>query len=126
MTNISRKKTESPEFVSLQKELTRMLSKLDQRTAPYFFEELFTSTERIMIIKRFGSLLLFERGYSPYKVWNLLHISPTTAQKLYQRYEIGAYDKMLGVMTKEKMPELLVFIEKLIRAQGRDRWMLIK
>ena len=126
MTNISRSKTKTAEFRQLHKELTRSMSQLDQKSAYYFFDELFTDTEKIMIIKRFSALVMYERGYSTYKVWNVLHISPTTAQKLYVEYENKKYQNLLKIFTKSNMPAFLTFIDKLIKAQGKDRWLLLK
>lgn len=125
MTNISRSKTSSAEFKALQSELLKAISQLNTQSSHHFFNSLFTESEQIMIIKRFSAIVMFKQGYSAYKVWNTLHISPTTAQKLSLAFESGAYDNLLESLTKAELPVLFTFIDKLIKAQGKDRWIFL-
>lgn len=125
MTNVSRSKIKTDEFALLHKELVAFMGKLNTKSAQYFFGELFTESEQIMIIKRFSAIILFHRGYSSYKVWNMLHISPTTAQKLLLSYESGRYKNLVHNCTAKEIPTFFVFIEKLIRAQGKERWLFL-
>ena len=125
MTNISKSRTDSSEFKALHNELIKTIADLNRTSAHAFFDELFTASEQIMFIKRFSALIMFSKGYSPYKVWNVLHISPSTAQRLYSKFESGTQPHLLEHCTERTMPKLFIFIEKLIRSQGKDRWLLI-
>lgn len=126
MTNISKSKTNTKEFEQLYKELASTLSNLNMPAAQAFINELLTESERIMLIKRFGALVMFKRGYSQYQVWNTLHISPATAQRIYNRHKMGEFAEIENQYLKKEVPAILSFIEKLIRAQGRERWLLLK
>ena len=126
MTNVSKIKSDSKEFLSLQKELMTILARLNKSSSIHLFNELFTESEQIMITKRFSAILLFKRGYSPYKVWNILHLSPTTAQKLFSAFQLGHYNQMLHSCTEKKIPGIFIFMDKMIRAQGKERWIFLK
>lgn len=126
MTNVTKRNIHSKEFNNLKAELSSVIASLTQTSATHFFDELFTESEKIMIIKRFGALVMFTRGYSSYKVWNVLQVSPTTAHKWKLQYENGQYNNLLRVCTKANMPALFTFIDKLIKAQGKQRWIFLK
>lgn len=88
-------------------------------------DEFFTDAERIMFIKRFGALLLFERGYSAYKVHHIIGMSQTTATKIFNDYVEGRYNGALRTIAKTPTPALLTFIDKLARSYGSERWKLL-
>ena len=130
MTNVTKPKARDLAFDALYRELASVLGSLDEKSSMYFIDELLTGAERVMLIKRFAAVVMFKRGYTQYKVWNTLEISPATASRIYRKFKAGGYKNLTHKSSKQKcspveMPSVLVFIEKLIRAQGRDRWILL-
>lgn len=119
MTNVSRAKVASREYKLAEKELVKIISKTKGATS--FVDELLTESEKVMIIKRFAAVFMFERGYSPYRVSDSLAMSLSTAQRLEEKFNEEGYVQLTSsLMAKEKNAFLSV-LEDLILAQVSPR-----
>tara|TARA_B100000745_G_scaffold252445_2_gene174654 strand:- start:3221 stop:3691 length:471 start_codon:yes stop_codon:yes gene_type:complete len=121
MTNISKKATDSPDYELAHTQLTNFIGQLQKKTARYFVDELLTEAERIMLVKRFAAIFMFDRFYSPYRVSHTLGMSISTTQRLYKQYDEGRYDNLLSCMTTKTRNEFLQLVEDLIMAQVSPR-----
>ena len=71
--------------------------------------ELFTSTEKIMVSKRLAIILMLSSHTPQHRIVDLLKVSPATVSKMSLKKEIGKYKVILKISQKEKSS-----IEKLI------------
>jgi uncharacterized protein YerC len=128
MTHISRNEVDSIDYLQAQEQLTIMISKLNASGATNFINELFTETERIMIIKRFAAIFLFQQEYSTYRVSQAAGISTSTSILIYKNYQNGNYDKLLSSISKKQKNEFLALIEDfmLSKLSGKARSRLLK
>lgn len=120
MTNITKKKAGSGDFAKAKQELVRLLSG-DRSLSAYFVDELLTESEQIMLVKRFAAILMYKKGYSQYRVWNTLYISPSTAERIYDDFETGRYENLEKAINIKKSSGLLWLIEDIITAQVSPR-----
>ncbi len=120
MTNVTKKKLNSPEYKTAQKELIKLLAN-NKKLSQGFVNELLTESEQVMLIKRFAAILMFQKEYSPYRVWNTLHMSPSTADRIYQQFQDGNFDNLITSIPHKNIPGWLSFIDDLIRAQASTK-----
>lgn len=116
MTNVTKKKTTSKEFLTAKQELVRLLGR--SSCAGGFIDEVLTDSEQIMLVKRFAAILMYQRGFSPYRVWNTLYISPSTAERIHTAYENGRYARIIKAVGPKTSSGFLSLIDDLIRAQA--------
>ena len=110
MPHVSSKKL-SPRL--LEKLFVKLLAILgraqDKNTLSLVTNELFTSTEKIMLAKRIAIILLLANHLPQHRIANVLKVSPSTIAKTSLGIEIGKYKYILKVSKKEKID-----LEKLI------------
>jgi hypothetical protein len=121
MTNISVEKTTSSDYTLAYKELLGLISNLNKRTSPIFLDELFTASEKIMIVKRFAALVLFSHNYSSYRVASAISISLSTSQRLYQQYAQGDFERLLTCFTTKQKSQFVSIIEDFILSKASPR-----
>jgi hypothetical protein len=128
MTNISKKETTSDDYVFAYKQLTKFLSGLHENNAHFLIEELLTETERIMLVKRFAAIFMFQQDYTPYRVSLTIDISESTAQRLYHGFQIGDYDNLLKCTKKSEKSEFIAILQDLVmsKASFKARSRLLK
>ena len=128
MTHVSQKKVEAIDFKQAEKQLVKLISKLETHGATHFINELFTEAERIMFIKRFAAILMFQQNYSPYKVSNTVGISLSTSQHYYKSYTEGQFDKLLACIPKKQKSEFLSVVQDfmLFKISAKARARLLK
>ncbi len=85
MPHISKRKLSDKMIRGLEKNFISLIRDSGSKTRLQIFNELLTKTERVMLAKRMGAVLLLRKGLSSYKVSELLGISPSTAE----RFELG-------------------------------------
>lgn len=117
MTNISKDKLTSADYKLAEKELNHLISKLNHSSAKHLTEELLTPAERVMLVKRFAAVFMFSQKYSPYRVSHTISISISTAQRLFQQYQDGSFDKLLGCIQKKEAHKFLRILDDIIAAQ---------
>jgi uncharacterized protein YerC len=128
MTHVSRKEVSSIDFIRAQKQLVGLITALKENGANSFINELFTETERIMIIKRFAAIFMFQQEYSTYRVSQAVGISTSTSRSMYKNYLDGNYDNLLAKIPKKQKSELLSLIQDFVlsRANYKARQRLLK
>jgi uncharacterized protein YerC len=125
MTHISRKNIGALDYKQAQEQLIRLISKLETGGATHFINELFTEAERVMLIKRFAAIFMFQQDYSTYRVSQAIGISISTSQLLYKGYLEGNFDNLLACIPKNQKSEFLALVEDFmlskISAKARSR-----
>ena len=81
----------------------------DKEALSLVMNELFTSTEKIMLAKRLAIVLMLASRTPQHRVVEILKVSPTTVVKTSLEIEIGKYKTILKISKKEK-----VDIEKIV------------
>lgn len=128
MTNVSKHKLPEKELAQLFKQFESVIVNLNQDLVSPFLSELLGHEEQIMLAKRLYAIAMFIENNSSYKVWTLLHISPTTANKIRLNYECGRYrhiEKALKA-NKNDYRKFWIALETILQAgmppRGRGRW----
>lgn len=110
MPHISSKKINPLLSEKAFKKFISILGKANEKN--YFSlvaEELFTSTEKIMLAKRIAIILLLSDKIPQDRIVNVLKVSPSTVSKMSLKLEIGKYATILQISKKEKFD-----LEKLV------------
>ncbi len=128
MTHVTQKKVEAIDYKKAEKQLVRLISKLETSGASHLINELFTEAERIMLIKRFAAIFMFQQDYSTYRVSQAIGISISTSQLFYKSYLEGHYDNLLSCIPKNQKNEFLAIVEDfmLSRISYKARSRLLK
>ena len=112
----------------LIKKLYTCVANSSKRGTNPCLDELLTATEKTMLAKRWAAIVMFERGYTAYRVWNTLKLSPSTANQIRLAHEIGDYRQTVKALksSKKHETELWQLIDTLVRAglppMGKKRW----
>ncbi len=128
MTNVSKRKLPDAQFAALFNQLIKVTSSLETTEAANFYDSLLGPEEKIMLVKRFAAVVMFKEGNTPYRVSQLLLISPSTAEKIHFDYEMGRYRGMVKYVKKKKTEykKFWMILEKVLEAgmppRGRGRW----
>lgn len=91
MPHISSKKLDKKIIDELEKHLLSIIRDSGTKTRVLIFEELLTKTEKAMLAKRIGILFLLKKGLSPYKISELLGVSPSTAERFERAMDSRLY-----------------------------------
>ena len=107
-------------------ELEILIASTTKRDSGAVLDALLTETEKVMLTKRLAGAMMYSKGYSQYQVWNLLKISPSTAERMQHTYESGHYNALLKIVTHKNNGELWDVLELILRGglptMGKDRW----
>ena len=128
MTNISKNKLSDSHLEKLFNQFNKTIGNLDQKTSDLFLSDLLGAEEKIMLAKRLSAVAMFAEGNSSYRVWQLLKLSPSTADKIRLDYENGRYKQLVKIlkMNKTKYLEFWQTLEIVLQAgmppMGRGRW----
>jgi Trp operon repressor len=128
MTNISSKKISDDDYVIAYKQLVKLLSGLHGKNAHFLIEELLTESERVMLVKRFAAIFMFQQNYTSYRVSVTIGISESTAQRLYSEFKTGTYNNLLNCIKKSEKSEFMELLKDLMMsgANTKARARLIK
>jgi uncharacterized protein YerC len=93
-----------------------------------FVNELFTETEKIMLAKRLGAIVMLKDGYSNYRVSRHLQLSSSTVFKLSKAVKKSQYSFLDEFFSNKKVR--MEFLKKVLyysrgglpSRTGRDRW----
>lgn len=121
MTNISKQKIDSEDYTIAYNALVQLISKLKGSSALCLIDELLTESEKIMIVKRFAAIYLFENQYSPYRVCRVLSVSLSTAQRIQEQYDQGQFDSIVKKIGKKEQSTFFALINDLIVAQASPK-----
>lgn len=130
MPHISKTVIDTKIKLQLQKNLIDLLKNTGSQTRVHIFDELLTETEHVMLAKRIGIILLLRKGLSPYKISQLLGVSPSTAERFWNMKRLGKYKnttKWIWQQSKEgsmgKILESLVSLAFTRRTKSFKRFM---
>ncbi len=90
-----------------------------QKQQRFAFKELFTHTEKIMLGKRLVAIALLSQNRSPYKVGQILKLSPTTTIKLQSKIENGKVNGIIKLCSILQKGPLQYYIENLLKPMPR-------
>ncbi len=128
MTHISKNQLAEADLEKLFEQLGRVLSLINNKTALNFLDDLLGVEEKIMLAKRLAAIVMFIEGNSSYRVWQLLKISPSTAERIKLNYQIGKYKNIENTLKSHKptYEQFWITLETILQAglppQGRGRW----
>lgn len=112
----------------IYQQLHSIVGKLNKNSSSQFFNDLLGPEEQIMLTKRLAAVVMFIEGNSSYRVWQLLKISPSTAEHIRLDYEHGRYSNIEKILTKNKKGyeqfwrTLEVVLQAGMPPRGRGRW----
>ena len=91
---------------TVDKIFRKLISVLEQAQSKKKFtsvlDELLTDTEKIMLAKRLAAVLLLFGDTPQHRITESLILSPTTVSKISLKIELGKYDSIKSISTKEK------------------------
>lgn len=129
MPHISKQKIDAVLLEKLFVELEKLVAQTTARESSQVLATLLTPTERIMLTKRLTAALMFSQGYSQYQVWNILKISPSTAQRLFLSYENGIYNKLIKIVNRQPHEKIWETLDLILRgglpSMGKNRWKIL-
>ena len=115
MPHVSKRKLNKRKLAALERHMLSIIQDSGSQTRVRIFQELLTKTERIMLAKRIGMLLLLKKGLSPYKISELLNVSPSTAERFEHAVHSGKYQNTVNwVWKNSKDGSLDAFLETLV------------
>ncbi|HMA77965.1 MAG TPA: hypothetical protein VKP88_02375 [Candidatus Paceibacterota bacterium] len=117
MTNITHKQVASKEFIRIEREFLKLMRGTSHKAFADCFTALCTESERIMLLKRFGALLLYSQNSSPYKVAQKMGLSVSTAQRLQAHYLHGRYTPIFQTVSEKRQNSFVRFMLTLTAAQ---------
>lgn len=131
MPHVSKKKLKSTDLEKLQLELVRSLERsFSKMKTNLVFSEFFTKTEIIMFAKRLAVIAMLEKGISTYMIAELLHMSPSTTERMSNEYENNKYKHIIKESLGKK--DIWNIIENILNAGGAippkyggGRWRMI-
>ena len=101
MPHISKRKLNEKTVRDLENYITSIIKNTGTKTRTSIFGELLTQTEKIMIAKRLGIILLSKKGYSPYKTSKLLGVSTSTVNRFNNGLKMGRYKHTANWLWKQ-------------------------
>lgn len=127
MTNISKNNLPEEDFQKLFEKMTEIMTRARQADIEIFLTDLLGKEEKIMLVKRFMSIVMLYEGNSSYRIWQTLNISPSTADKIRLDYESGRYRNLITLFKNQpkKYHKLWQTLELILQAglppRGRGR-----
>lgn len=127
MPHISSKKLQKDHLHKIYEHFMSELERAGrEKVASSFFEDFLTSTEKIMLAKRFAVVYLLSKGLPPSYIAEVLLMSPATIYRMSLNKDIGKYSHAVKnlKLSDDKMWDLF---EKIMRMGlppkvGRGRW----
>jgi len=133
MARVSKNNSSKETEVLLIDQMTEVIGRISQTQATGFIFEFLGKEEKIMLAKRLAAITMIHEGGSSYAISNILHISPSTVVKLYDRYNRGDFSNTIKALTKNKKDyrELLETIDFILRAglpryNDKNRWQFLR
>lgn len=104
MPHVSKRKLDQKTFDKIFKKLVIVLERAQSKQKLIsVLDELLTETEKIMLAKRLAIILLLCGETPQHRIAEVLLVSPTTVSKIALQVEIGKYDSIKNISTKEKI-----------------------
>lgn len=128
MTHVSKKQLKAAHLNQLFNQLISTTVKLDNKQGKSFYDEFLGPEEKIMLAKRLAAIAMCIEGNSSYRISQSLLMSPSTAERIKLKYEIGKYKAIERALKKSDSHyiEFWRLLETILQAgmppQGRGRW----
>lgn len=128
MAHISKRSLKREHLDTLFDEFNAVIASLQKTGSREFFDELLGPEEKIMLVKRLTAIMMFMEGNSSYRVWQLLNLSPSTAERIRLNYQRGAYKNIERQLRSKRINYVRYWkvLEKVLQAgmppMGRGRW----
>lgn len=104
MPHVSKRKLDQKTFDKIFGKLVVVLERAQNKQKFIsVLHELLTETEKIMLAKRLAIILLLFGDTPQHRIAEVLLVSPTTISKIALQVEIGKYDSIKNISTKEKV-----------------------
>ena len=121
MTNVSRANVDTSDYKLAYQQLILLISKLEKNNASSFLDELLTDSEKIMIVKRFAAIFMFQQNYTSYRISHVLAMSLSTTHRIYKLFESGRFNKLLSCIPKKQQNEFLEILKDFMMSKGSSR-----
>jgi uncharacterized protein YerC len=128
MTHVSKNQLEAKHLHSLFIQLSRVTSKLTESGSQDFFNEFFGPEEKIMFAKRLAVIVMCIEGNTSYRIAQLLMMSPSTTDRIIQKFKLGHYEQIRLILTtkRSEYKEFWSILEVILNAgfppTGKGRW----
>ncbi len=128
MPHISKQKLKPTHEKKLYMQLAKLIGKLDKDNVNLFLSELLGKEEKIMLAKRFAVIVMLIEKNSTYRIAQLLHMSPSTVERLKLKLNFGEYEyiEKLLKQNKKEYEDFWKTLEVILRAgmppMGKGRW----
>ncbi len=130
MPHVSKKRLKRDIFERVGDNFIKLMSfPRKEGKARLFLNDVLTPTERLMIAKRLAVIVMLCRGYSGYKIYTALKVSPSTVSRLQTQIEGGAFPYLAQLFGGSQKKEahafwdaLYKFIKGMPPRVGRGRW----
>lgn len=128
MTHVSKHTLEQEHLEQLITQLSEIFAKTNKSSAQLFVDEFFGAEEKIMFSKRLAAIAMCIEGNSTYRISQLLYMSPSTAERIKLKYQIGKYKSIEHLLTSnrsdyQKFWETLeIILSAGLPPRGRGRW----
>jgi DNA-binding CsgD family transcriptional regulator len=126
MPHVSKESIENELYEKLFLELQKVIIESNKKSVNIFLLSVLTETERIMLTKRFATVVFLSQGLSNYEIWKLLKLSPSTVARTKLAYEEGRYDQLLKLSKKQTGNKFINLLEVMLRGglppRTAERW----
>ena len=124
MARVSEKKVDEKLMRSIFDRLTNVIVRIgSHKSGRSLLYEFFGPVERIMVVKRFGIIMLLSRGVSWSAIEKVLKVSPSTVERIAKRLERGGYEFLAQISRDPSVSsELMRLFNKIMPPRGRGRW----
>jgi Trp operon repressor len=126
MPHLSKRKLTQVQEKEIYQQLLDIMVPGYEQKQQHAIGELLTRTEKIMLAKRCAAVALFAKGVSPYRVADVLSLSPSTSARISVRYERGGYAHLRSLLEQQETAKSIFsiidrFIQTFPKYNGR-RW----
>ena len=128
MARTSSRKLTPEHTKKLYRQYTKVVAQLNHSGISEFFDELLGEEEKEMLAKRFAAIVMLLEHNSTYRTAQLLHMSPSTVERLRKKLDNDEYTYIEQYFKKHKEAYEAFWktLETVLRAGmpplGRGRW----
>jgi len=119
MVRVSKSKINKELYSKMFSQFVSSLMCLDSKKKSLdFIDEIFTESEKVMLVKRMAIIIMLKEGLSHYAIWNALNVSPATVTRISKMLREKQFDFIENLFVDKKarkkfLRDVLVFIYKI-------------